>query len=185
MATLEPQNVHVEIDLKHPDAEYGEVVAGRLHCSVRLLHGARVGKIIRGAESIYGRPHPAYHRGMGGTHKDDFFLNRQLTVPADLAAEPSKKAECTMPILSEGEITPDGLTLAQFLCGKPSDLAEKDISIMLLWPFKFQGDDLLALDCSGQTLRGMSTRGSGEWNTLSHTRNVGHGLNRMRHLRIL
>jgi hypothetical protein len=92
LEALEPPNVHVEMELKHLDAVYGEVISGRLHCSVRLLHGGKVGKVLHSpfGKSIYGGPHPAYHRGLGGFQKDDWITNWRLIIRAAWAVEPSK-----------------------------------------------------------------------------------------------
>jgi hypothetical protein len=92
LEALEPRNVHVEMELKYPDAIYGEVISGRLHCSVRLLHGAKVGKLLHFpfGKSIYARPHPAYHRGLGGSQKGDLITNWRLAIPAARAIELSK-----------------------------------------------------------------------------------------------
>jgi hypothetical protein len=146
MAALEPRNLHVEMKLKYPGAVYGEVTSGMLHCSVRLLHGGKVGKMLTTEESIYGRSHLAYHRGLGGFQLDDRITNWGLTIPAEWTVEPSKAVGSTVPTELEGEIAPDGFSIANWLSlHKPSHLEGQDVSVLLLWPFKFWDDRCIGL----------------------------------------
>ncbi|RYO90239.1 hypothetical protein DL764_008476 [Monosporascus ibericus] len=132
MAALEPRDLHVEIKLKYPGAVYGEVASGMLQCSVRLLHGGKLGKLLFGEKSIYGKPHPAYHRGLGDRQLHDRIANWRLTIPAGWAVEPGKAAVSTE---LEGEIALDDF----------SHPKEQEVSVLLLWPFKFQGDRCIGL----------------------------------------
>lgn len=146
MAALEPRNLHVEMKPKYPGAVYGEVTSGMLHCSVRLLQGGKVGKMLTTEESIYRRPHPAYHRGLGDFQLNDRITNWGLTIPAEWAVEPSKAAESTVPTVLEEDIAPDGFSFANWLSPyKLSHLEGQDVSVLLLWPFVFQDDRCIGL----------------------------------------
>jgi hypothetical protein len=77
---------------------------------------------------------------------NDRITNWKLTIPVKWAVEPSKAAESTGPTELEGEIAPDVFFLANQLSSKkPPHLEGQDVSVLLLWPFKFQGDRCIGL----------------------------------------
>ncbi|KAH7072319.1 heterokaryon incompatibility protein-domain-containing protein [Paraphoma chrysanthemicola] len=145
MAALEPRRLHVEMEFKHPNAEYGEVTAGLLRCSVRLLHGGKIAQLLRGQQSIYGAAHPAYHRGLGGMQLDHWITNWRLTVPAEWAVEADNGTDSPPPTEVEGEITLDDFSVAHLLSTKQPFAVEKEISVLLLWPFKFNKDRCIGI----------------------------------------
>lgn len=84
LVALRPHSLRVETKLKFADAPYGEVTAGALRCSARLLRGGKIGSQLA-KNSIYQRAHPAYHRGLGDRRKDDKIANWRFTIPAPWA----------------------------------------------------------------------------------------------------
>jgi len=147
MAALEPRNVSVSIALKHQGAIYGEITEGQLRCSVRLLHGGKIGSVLLRRESMYGSAHPGYHRGSGFVQSEDLITTWRVTVPARWADASGEL---------EGEIALDGLTVTDRIHSvagtvlgtrRPRSAAQgvQEVSVLLLWPFEFRGNRCIGL----------------------------------------